>query len=286
VRRLIVNADDFGLTGGVNRAIVEAHQRGVVTSSTLMATGSAFDQAVRMAQAVPSLGIGCHVVLLDGTSALPGEQVSTLCPSGGSRFPSGFLDFAFRSLRGRISENEIEAEATAQIRKLQNAGIRVSHIDTHKHSHMFPQVLRPLLKAAQACGVKAIRNPLEPIRLGDVAGQPGLWKRWGQVRMLNRLANGFRRAVQEAGMVTPDGSLGIVATGSMTEQILGLMVQHIPEGTWELVCHPGYDDEELARVDTRLRASRVLELEILKSPEIRRKLADSGVELISYHALA
>jgi hopanoid biosynthesis associated protein HpnK len=286
VRRLIVNADDFGLTPGVNRAILEAHASGIVTSATLMASGRTFSQAVQSAPGAPRMSVGCHVVLVDGTPVLEASQVRSLLDNEHARqFPPSLARLAWRCQSRRMSAIEIEGEVAAQIRKLQAAGISVSHLDTHKHTHMFPQVLGPVLRAARTCGVKAVRNPLEPIPLGQVAGRPSLWKRWAQVKALNRLAGDFKGKVRDAGMVTPDGTLGIVATGVMSEPLLMLMIQHIPEGTWELVCHPGYDDADLAQAGTRLRASRVVELELLKSPAIRRELEKHEIELISYHDL-
>jgi len=285
VRRLIINADDFGLTSGVNRAIVEAYTQGIVTSATLMANGGALQEAVQLAQSVPRASIGCHVVLVDGTPVSEESKVPSLLDNGKSSFQTALSRFAVKCLRGELVPDEIEAEAAAQIRKLQSAGISVSHLDTHKHTHMFSQVLRPLLKAAQNCGIRAIRNPLEPIRLGQIAGQPSLWKRWGQLRILNRLATEFRSAVVEAGMVTPDGTLGIIATGVMNERILRSIIARIPEGTWELVCHPGYDDDDLAKAGTRLRASRVQELALLKSPRVREELQKHEIQLISYREI-
>ena len=286
MRRLIVNADDFGLTYGVNRAIVEAHEHGIVTSSTLMANGDALSHAVELASSVPRLSVGCHVMLVDGSPVSDPAQVQSLLAGEQlPRFRTAISDFALHCLRGKLVAGEIEAEATAQIRKLQAAGIAVSHLDTHKHTHLFPQVLLPLLNAAQNCGLKAIRNPAEPIRLARIATKPGLWKRWAQVRVLNRLANQFRSAVKDAGMVTPDGSLGVVITGVMDERLLKAIINRIPDGTWELVCHPGYNDDDLAKIDTRLRSSRVKELELLKSPAIREELTKHEVELISYRDL-
>jgi hopanoid biosynthesis associated protein HpnK len=286
VRRLIVNADDFGLTYGVNRAIAEAHEQGVVTSATLMANGSALAQAIELAASVPKLSVGCHVVLVDGTPVSDAAHVSSLIVEGGTpRFRTSISDFALHCMRGKLVASEVEMEATAQIRKLQTSGVTVSHLDTHKHTHLFPQVLHPLLRAAKICGVHSIRNPAEPIRLGRVAGKPGLWKRWAQVRVLNRIANDFRSSVRDAGMVTPDGTLGVVVTGVMDERILKALIDYIPDGTWELVCHPGYNDDDLARIDTRLRASRVLELELLKSTAIRKELEKHEIELISYRDL-
>jgi hopanoid biosynthesis associated protein HpnK len=287
VRRLIINADDFGLTGGVNRAIVEGHQHGVVTSSTLMANGAAFEDAVRRAETVPRLSIGCHVVLVDGSPVLEPEQVSTFVSrTHPVRFGDGIAKFSARALTGRVDSDQVQAEVAAQIQKLQSAGISVSHLDSHKHTHMFPSVFRPLLRAAQTCGVRAIRNPFEVIRISLAVGRPALWKRYGEVQLLRNLASRFRKAAKEAGVMTPDGTLGIVVTGTLDEQLFRLIIEKLPEGTWEFVCHPGYSDTELDGVRTRLRQSREQELKVLKSPETRDLLARSGIELISYRDLA
>jgi hopanoid biosynthesis associated protein HpnK len=283
---LIINADDFGLTQGVNRAIVEAHGHGVVTSSTLMARGQAFDDAVERAKSESRLSVGCHVVLVDGLP-VRGGQTPTLADKKfrDGRFYQNLNSFALRAFSGRIDADEIEAEVTAQIHKLQAAGIAVSHLDTHKHTHIFPQVLRPLLRAARACGVRAVRNPFGPVRFSILAKYPGLWKRASQVTVLNRLGGRFRKTVAEAGMLTTDGTVGIVATGAMDTYLFGSIVDSLPEGTWELVCHPGYSDADLERIKTRLRGSRAEELQVLTSPEAREILGRSGVQLISYRDL-
>jgi predicted glycoside hydrolase/deacetylase ChbG (UPF0249 family) len=287
VRRLIVNADDFGLTEGVNRAIIEAHCHGVVTSATLMANGQAFDDASQRAASMSRMSVGCHVVLVDGSPVLGRKQTSTLSNrrSNDRRFYQSLSGFAVRAVSGRIDGDEMEAEAIAQIRKLQGAGIVVSHLDTHKHTHIFPPVLRPLLRAAKACGVPALRNPFGPVHVSIVAKEPSLWKQFGKVTVLSRLGKTFRRSVTEAGMLTPDGTVGIVTTGAMNIRLFESMVVSLPEGTWEFVCHPGHNDAELGSIRTRLRESRAVELRLLTSPEAREILARSGVELISYREL-
>jgi hopanoid biosynthesis associated protein HpnK len=288
VRRLIINADDFGLTSGVNRAILEAHGHGVVTSTTLMANAAAFSDAVRLAQAAPRLGVGCHVVLVDGAPVLSAERVSSLLDSGGKDGPcfrQGFLGFALRAFCRRLEPDQIEAEAAAQIQKIQATGIRVSHLDTHKHTHMFSQVLRPLLRAARACGITALRNPFEVIQITQLASRPVLWKRWMEVGALRSLAGKFRQAVKEAGMITPDGTLGVVATGALDPQLFRSIIEKLPEGTWEFVCHPGYNDAQLQGVRTRLKESRAQELRVLTSAATREMLAHGGIQLISYRDL-
>ena len=135
--RLIVNADDFGLTSGVNRAIIELHAAGLVTSTSLMARAGATDEAIELACATPSLGVGCHVVLVDGEPVLPPEKIPSLVDARTGRFPDSLTAFLLRLFTGRIRAEEIEAEAAAQIAHLQQRGVRLTHIDTHKHAHIF-----------------------------------------------------------------------------------------------------------------------------------------------------
>jgi hopanoid biosynthesis associated protein HpnK len=285
VRRLIINADDFGLTAGVNRAILEAHQCGVVTSTTLMAGGEEFEDAVRLAQSVPRLGLGCHVVLVDGAPVLKAFQIPSLAKcarEGRAGFRQSWSRIAAAALAGRLVPEEIEAETAAQIRRLQSAGLAVSHLDTHKHTHIFPQILRPMLRAAKECGIRALRNPFGPVHLAQLAQQPALWNRWIGTRTLNRFARSFRKMVAGEGLLTPEGTLGIVATGMLDEPALATIFENLPQGTWELVCHPGYPDEQLSRVRTRLRESRLRELSLLTSTRTRALLAHHAVQLISY----
>ena len=287
MRRLIVNADDFGYTSGVNRAILEAHSHGVVTSATLMANGPAFAEAVQLAGTVPKLSIGCHVVLTDGEPVLGAERLPSL--TSGSHFRDGMIAFAARAIAGRIDGDEIAAEASAQIRKIQSAGIAVSHIDTHKHTHLFPKILQPLLRAAANCGVRAVRNPFGPrlpLRSSHLLARPGLWTRYAEVRILGGFAGKFREAVDREGFTTPDGTLGIVVTGALDETLFYAIARSIPEGTWEFVCHPGYNDADLQAGKTRLRESRETELRVLTLPAVREVLAQQGIELISYRELA
>jgi hopanoid biosynthesis associated protein HpnK len=287
MRRLIVNADDFGFTSGVNRGIVEAHAHGVVTSATLMANGPAFAGAVQLAKTVPKLSVGCHVVLTDGQPVLAAAQLPSL--TTGAHFRDGMKTFAARAISGRMDASEITAEAAAQIRKIQSAGIAVSHIDTHKHTHLFPKVLRPLLRAAADCGVRAVRNPFGPrlpLRSSDLLARPSLWVRYAEVRVLSRFAGNFREAVDREGFTTPDGTLGIVVTGALDKNLFDAIARSIPEGTWEFCCHPGYNDADLQAGKTRLRDSREIELRVLTLPAARQVLTEEGIDLISYRELA
>jgi predicted glycoside hydrolase/deacetylase ChbG (UPF0249 family) len=287
VPRLIVNADDFGLTSGVSRAIVEANRAGIVTSTTLMANSAAFDEAVALAKAQPQLRVGCHVVLIDGeplTSGLKTLSCGTTA-NVAPRFKNSLKEFALAAIRKRLAPAEIQSEAEAQIRKIQSAGITVTHVDTHKHTHIFPHVLRPVLKAAKACGVRTVRNPFEPTRSWPrvtVRSAPGLWMRVLQLKLLRRYTAEFSRAVNEEQMSTTQGTAGIIATGTLNQEILINILQGLPEGDWELVCHPGYLDADLQKAGTRLLQSRQTELQALTSAETRKVLAGKDVQLISY----
>jgi predicted glycoside hydrolase/deacetylase ChbG (UPF0249 family) len=236
---------------------------------------------------MPRLSVGCHVVLIDGEPVLDSSQIPSLTARTAG-FRDGLRTFAARALTGRLNAEEIESEAGAQIHKLQSAGINVSHVDSHKHTHLFPAVLHPLLRAARACGVRAIRNPFgprKPLRSADLLKRPNLWTRYAEVRTLRLLAAKFRIAANRAGLATPDGTLGIVVTGALDEKLFRAIAAIIPEGTWEFVCHPGYNDDDLKSSSTRLRESRETELRVLTMPEARELLSNQGISLISYREL-
>jgi hopanoid biosynthesis associated protein HpnK len=282
VRRLIVNADDFGLTAGVNRAIVEGNRQGIVTSATLMANAQASAAAIDLARSQPGLKTGCHVVLIDGV------PLSANLPSltnGSARFRSSLKEFAIAALRKKLAAEEIEREVEAQVRKLQSSGITLTHVDSHKHTHMFPHVLRPLLRAARERGIRAVRNPFEPMRSWPgsmVLGTPGLWLRSAGVTAFGMFAAEFRSAIKEQGMVSADGTVGIAVTGLLDQHKLLRILEALPEGTWELVCHPGYSDADLQSAGTRLTQSREIELAALTSEATKEALARRKIELISY----
>jgi hopanoid biosynthesis associated protein HpnK len=282
VRRLIVNADDFGLTSGINRAIIEGNRSGIVTSATLMANAKATDAAIDLAKAQPGLKAGCHVVLIDGiplTANLPSLTENS------QRFRTSLKKFAIAAIRKQIAADEIQREVEAQIRKVQSHGINLTHLDSHKHTHMFPHILRPMVRAAKACGIRAIRNPFEPIRCWParmVFGSPGLWLRSAGVMTFQMFAAEFRRAVKDEGMISTDGTLGIAVTGLLNQQKLLQILEALPNGTWELVCHPGYLDSDLQAAGTRLTQSREIELSALTSVETKKALVDRQIELISY----
>jgi len=280
VGALIVNADDFGLTKGVNRAIMELHSAGLVTSTSLMARADATEEAIDFAVRTPTLGVGCHVVLVDGEPVLPPDRIPTLVDSKTGSFPTSLATFLKRLFTGRIRTAEIEAEIIAQIASLQQRGIRLTHVDTHKHTHVFSAILRPLLRAAHSAGIRAVRNPFEP-HWSTRATRRAHWIRLAQVGALRWMEPVTRRIIEEEGLVTTNGTVAVAGTGILDTDTLRSLLRAMPAGTWELVTHPGYNDADLDHVRTRLRATRDVERAALAA--IREFPA---IELISFAGLS
>lgn len=275
-----MNADDFGLTAGVNRAIIELHRAGVLTSATLMARAGATDEAIELASANAGLGVGCHVVLVDGEPALPAAKLPTLTDPRTGQFYPTLGKFLPRLLAGRVRAAEIEAEAGAQIARLQARGLRLTHIDSHKHTHMFTKVLAPVLRAAKAAGIHAVRNPFEPEWAVHATPRASA-VRIAEVFALRRMGPYFRRLIAEHEFAATDGTIAVVGTGTLDGDAVRSLLRQLPAGTWELVTHPGYNDADLAKVRTRLRDSRDVERNALGAI---REFPD--VELISFAGLA
>ena len=269
VRRLIVNADDFGLTHGINRAVQDLHQLGALTSTTLMAAAPRFHEAVEISQQQKLLGVGCHIVLVDGSPVADAATIPTLLdparqPGSEPRFRATLGEFVRDLYLGQIDSTHIEREATAQILRLQRAGIAVTHVDTHKHTHMFPRVLKSVLRATQACNIRAIRNPFEPSWSVAATPNAGHVRAW-QVRLLRTLRHSFWKLIQQHDFTTTDGCIGVAATGTLNEATLRALLNSRPEGTFELVCHPAYMDDELKATGTRLQQSRQVEQAALQA---------------------
>lgn len=276
MRQLIINGDDFGLTAGVNRGIAELHAAGVLTSSTLMARADATADAVRIAHSHPALGVGCHVVLVDGTPVLSAiRDVPHLTRRSSGQMPPSLVGFMARLYGSGDSSRlvqEIEAEAKAQIEFLQGKGLILSHIDSHKHTHMFPQVLRPLLRAARSAGIRTVRNPFEPAWAVRASAGARL-ARVAEVSVLRWLQPVWKRILAEEGFVTTDGTIAVAGTGVLNAAMVRTLLRDLPDGTWELVTHPGYNDADLERIPTRLKKSRDIEREALAAvkefPDVR-----------------
>jgi chitin disaccharide deacetylase len=284
--RLILNADDFGLTPGINRAIGELNAAGVLTSTTLMANGAAFDDAVAVAHAHPTLGIGCHIVLTDGVPVSPPASIPSLIGPDGKSFRPTLSSFLSALFLGRIHTEDIVNESHAQIAKLQHAGIRITHIDTHKHTHLFPAIARPLLGVAERANIPAVRNPFEPSWSLDL--NHGSTSRRIAIKLIDRLRPCFNAIpqIRDGRIHTTDGTIAISATGQFDGPTLAQLLAALPtQGTYELCCHPGYHDADLDRVRTVLRAHREVEREALLAEVPRILTHPNAPTLVNYASL-
>jgi hopanoid biosynthesis associated protein HpnK len=291
MKQLVVNGDDFGLTESINQGILEAHQRGILTSTTLLANGMAFDSAVALALDAPRLGVGVHLNLTEGRPVSDASAVSSLVNDGGHFF-GGPAGLARRILSGKLRLDQVEREWRAQIEKVQAAGIAVTHLDGHKHVHMLPAVFPIAVRLARHCGIPGVRSAVErPTSLGGLLRRHGsasttIVKQYLEARALALAAMNSRERLQRAGLACPKYFYGITQTGFLDGAELDAILRNLPEGTSELMCHPGYVDGALKETRTRLLAQRERELEALTRPEALSLVAALGIELIDYRGLA
>lgn len=291
MKSLIVNADDLGWTHGVNRGIAEAHQNGIVTSTTVLANGEAFEDGVDMARGFPSLGLGVHLNLSDGAPVLPASEVPTLVNTHG-HFSGGPEQLLLRLARRGLATEEVEREWDAQIRKVQAAGLEPTHLDGHKHVHMLPGLFPVALRLAKRHGIGSVRIALEESSLraalasGEGQDTSVVLRQGVQARGLKLLAHDAREQTERAGIAAADYFCGIAQTGELTLAGVEKLLHALPEGTTELMCHPGYKDERLQNSPTRLQSSREKELRILTDTSIRNCVASLGIRLINYAEIA
>jgi hopanoid biosynthesis associated protein HpnK len=283
-KRLIVNADDFGLTSGVNRAIIEGHMRGAITSATLMANMPGFDAAVRLAKDHPSLGVGLHINITQGRPVASASRVGSMINDRGEFWgTSGAI--LKRLLAGRFKVEEVVIELRAQIEKALNAGLRLTHVDSHKHTHALPQICDAIVSTIKEYGINAIRAPRERWRFDRAADSFKLVKQSAGAFGISQLCRVSDARLKKSGVKTPDFFFGVARTGFWTKPWLIDLIERLPAGASELMCHPGYEDSELDVVKTRLRASRTNELRLLTDPDVVAKLKENGVKLINFSTL-
>jgi chitin disaccharide deacetylase len=268
-KRLVVNGDDFGFTPDVNEGIVEAHRDGILTATTLMANGDAFEHALRLAQENPTLDIGCHLVLVGGRSVLSGKELPTT--------PARLL--------GALARRQIPVyeEIRAQAQRIMQAGIDPTHLDTHKHTHLVPPVLEAVARVGEEFGIRWIRRPFDfPMTAGNGA-VPLLKRLTGSAMGLARRR--FQRVLENHHCRATDYFAGFRITGRLRTRELVALLAAIPEGTTELMCHPGRCGEALRGAPTRLKDSREAELKALTAREVRDRVARAGIELVDYRRL-
>jgi len=274
MKQLIVNADDFGYTDGVNRGIIEACEKGIVTATTLMAVGPAFAGAVKLATTVPKLDVGVHIVLAGDFAPLSAVELLPQLTNNGR-----FHRSALTALYGcwRTPASLVRTEIQAQVKKVIAAGINPSHIDCHKHLHTFPFLWRIFIDVAREFSIPFIRRPGDTF-IVPLEYPPTLAIYDSCMRWLAEIANN----------ATPHRSLrhfyGQRAVGHMEKIGLLECLRCMPEGTTELMVHPGNSDELLQRT-SRLTISREIELRALCDPEVCRAVTACGIKLCSFSAL-
>lgn len=287
MKELILNADDFGLTQGINNGIIRSHRDGILTSATLMAMGPAFDHAVEQARANPKLGVGCHLVLTGGLAASPREQIPSLADENGC-LPQSLTVLVANVTSGRVPRIEIETELLAQIEKTRRAGIEPSHLDTHKHTHVHPTIMNALGRVAQQSGITRVRNPVEDLRdswRSNRSDGANTVRNLAAAATVRAVASGFKSISSRYGLRSPDYFLGLAITGQLGAPALCRLIDALDEGKTEIMLHPGICDQDLARTGSRLQHQRETEMEGLLAPEVRRAVEKSGVRLISYRDL-
>jgi hopanoid biosynthesis associated protein HpnK len=281
-RSLVVNADDLGLTVGVNNGIFDAHDHGVLTSASVFANAAATDDALARAQRRPSLGVGCHLTLVDGRPILPPARVPSLIQDDG-QFRRSWKPFIVSCLLGRISLSEVEKELAAQIDRVRSAGLTLTHLDAHKHVHAYPPVFAIVARLAERFRIPVVRVAFErwPSLNGPTPQRRTVRKQaLMNAAMLPWAWRDYRHAAR-AGIRTPR-FIGRSHTGVLSAQVLNTMISALPPGVTELMVHPGYVDERLERLNTRLLDARADEVDLLTDAKTFDLLRIQRIALIRH----
>jgi chitin disaccharide deacetylase len=290
MKRLIVNADDFGLAESVNRGIVMAHREGILTSASLLANGLAFDEAIALSRQLPHLSLGVHLNISAGTPVSSAARIPTLLNERGQLHLSP-LRVGLSLLTHQVSLEDIRSEFRAQALKVLDAGVTPAHLDSHLHVHLLPQLAPIVIDLAREFRIRHVRCPAENLE----ATLPLLWKfakpgiaaleRSTVAFTVKSLGARFREQLRKGGLVCPDAFYGLVHTGFLDAKTLTALLHLVPEGTTELMCHPGFPSPELESVGGKLTHSRETEVLALTAREIKEALGPLGIRLTNFRDL-
>ncbi len=290
MKQLIVNADDFGLTRLVSQGILDAHDHGIVTSTSLLANGGAYEEAIAMARKAPRLSVGVHLNLTQGFPVSPPRALPTLVDARGQLYltPGCLL---LRLITRRVSRREIEFELRAQIAKVLRTGIKPTHLDGHKHLHVLPGISDIVVQLAQEFHIPSVRCPVAELPLTRLPhcfrdSRAGVLRQCLAGRLVGWFARRFRMKLTQAGLHYPAHFYGLSETGFLNEEKLEEILCGLPEDLSELMCHPGYSDPLLAKTGTRLLSQREIETHALISSRTRELAAREGIQLVSYRDIA
>jgi hopanoid biosynthesis associated protein HpnK len=241
-RQLVITADDFGLSEGVNEAVERAHRDGILTSASLMVAGPAAKDAVRRARALPSLKVGLHLVVIEGPAVLPPSDIPGLVDTDG-QFPSDQLRLGIGYFFRLSIRRQLAAEIRAQFAAFAATGLTLDHANAHKHMHLHPTIGRLMIDIGRAFGLRAIRIPAEP---PAVLARCGTRVGFGGHAMYRGTAL-LRRQARAAGMATNDHCFGLAWSGHMTADRLRALIPVLPDGRNEVYFHPATERNALLR---------------------------------------
>jgi chitin disaccharide deacetylase len=280
MKQLLVNADDFGLCQGITDGIIAAHQSGIVTSTSIVASGRSFADAVAHARANPKLGVGVHLTLVEEYAVAAPRDIPTLIQSDG-RFPKNYAALLPGLLLGRIRLKDVEREFRAQIEKCLNAGLEPTHLDSHQHVHALPPLFTMVQRLARAYGIRGMRIPRDSPRWRGNFRCDGFAQKYA----LSLLARADALAFPDQSIHKCHGAAGIFDSGVLSEERLLAIIDRIPEGVTELVCHPGAGDAQSAALYGHWQYNWQTELAALTSSAVKARLQAKQIELIGYSAL-
>ena len=282
MKKLIVNADDFGLHTEVNRAVIQGYEQGCITSTSLVAAGAAAEEAAELARLHPGLGVGAHLTLVAERPVLPPEKVSSLVGEDG-RLYADHMVFIRHFVRGDIRMDELRAECDAQITRLERLGVVLTHFDSHQHLHVLPGFIRLALDLAKQHGLTRMRLPAENYFFtGGYAAPLARKLARGGLTFCSHLA---RHKALRAHIAMPDAFFGMLAGGHLEEPYFLRILQALPEGISEIMVHPGSDASILGQVyDWQYHWED--ELQAVTAPAVMSYIKENHVDLISFKELA
>lgn len=278
-RSLIITGDDFGVSSDVNQAIIQAHEQGILTSASLMVTGAACEEAVRLAEQHPNLAVGLHLVLVRGRSALPAEQVPHLVDKSG-RFSHSPVLAGFSYQFSSAARRQLRMEIRAQLERFTQTGLPLSHVDGHLHLHMHPVVLKILVECAQEFGIRAIRLPKEDLRVNLQLERKRFLLQVGYAWIFGWLRRFGESRLRPAGIEFADQVYGLLQTGRVTEDYLLKLIPRISDSRVEIYSHP-----TLALEGNSPKGASRRQLEALLSGRVRKVLESHGFNLASYRGV-
>ncbi len=282
-RRLIVSADDFGMSAGVNAGIIRAHRDGILTDASLMVNGAGFADAVALARANPSLSVGLHLVLVQGRAAAAPAQIPLLADAQGmfgmNPVWNGVRYFFLPGVRAQLRR-----EIAAQLDKFAATGLPLSHVDGHLTIHTHPAVLAILIEYAPRYGIRALRLPREPLGPALRYDRRHLVRKLFEGAAFTALSRRARPRLAAAGIRHPDRMYGLHQTGHVSEEYLLSLLPQLPPGVSEIYSHAALPDDEARRWRPPDYASEQ-ELQALTSPRVRAALDASGIARLTYRDL-